>query len=263
MRRVLNCALGVALLSGSTAMAGQFTDTFDTISPSWQTDRYAPSDFSVQNVGGDNRLQISINTADDAANRNSTYSSSFYDTQGKRRPTATPGDWTVSADLLVTQAMLSTTGPLERTDLWTRDSNPDENAAEYPIIGITNESPTNRYNASASDRLATFRIFDGDSTGWIDLPTAPTPGWHDLSISYTGSSYVYSIDGTTVYTDNTVSTPGNGDLQTTFLEAFNFGDSNYSVNWDNLSVVPEPGTIGLLGSGLMLLARRRRMGLVA
>jgi hypothetical protein len=68
--------------------------------------------------------------------------------------------------------------------------------------------------------------------------------WVALAIDFTGTSYVYSIDGAAVYTDSANAV-------------------DYSANWSNTqaAAVPEPGEFALLGIGLlgmvMVMAGRR------
>ncbi|MBK7408027.1 MAG: hypothetical protein IPJ40_08055 [Saprospirales bacterium] len=51
----------------------------------WYTDRYAPAGFvSQQDFDGDMRLKHSIASADGTNNRPPAYSSTFYDTQGRK-----------------------------------------------------------------------------------------------------------------------------------------------------------------------------------
>lgn len=106
-------------------------------------------------------------------------------------------------------------------------------------------------------------MWDEDTlNGWVNLATPVTEGWHNLEIKGTAGSFTYFLDGTPVYTDNTVS---NGDKFTTaFVQAFNFG-ADYSVLWDNINLtdaVPDagPGALGLLVlGGVMLLPAARKL----
>lgn len=199
---------------------------------------------------GDNRLKIGISTADSSVNRPSGFSSTFYNTQGRQRPVVATVPWTVSADVYISSSFDTTTGALVRTDLWTRDSNPDENSASYPILGFTNNSPTDALNPSAGDRSVRFQAWDGD-IGWVNLGLPlgfAFNAWHNVSITSFGNSFEYRIDGSLLYTDLTGSAIGSEALQAVFLEAYNFGDSDYSAYWDNLTVsqVPEPASLALV-----------------
>ena len=254
-------AAAILLVLNTTAWGGVINDTFDTIDPAWTTDRYEPAGFSSVMFDGDNRLEIAIADADSAANRPSGYSGTFYNTQGRQRPASNGTTWTVSADLYISADMLSGDN-LRRTDLWTRDSNPDENSAQYPIIGVIRNDDSDPFNPSAS--LTTrWRVWDGDTAnGWVDLSEAVTAGWHTLSIKADGSTFDYAIDGSSVYVDSTVSAAGSAALQTVFLQAYNFGGQDYAVYWDNLHAVPEPAScvlvLGAAVGALGLLRRRRK-----
>lgn len=254
-----------ALTLGTSAigLAQAFTDTFDTIDPAWQVDRYAPAGFSSANFDGDNRLKIDISQADDYQNRPGSYQSTFYNTQGKQRAASLSSAWEVSGDVYVSADMLEGSN-LRRTDLWARDANTDENFAKYPIIGLIRNDVSDPFNSGAS--LTTrYRVWD-DSTGWVDLGTAVTGGWHHLAIVGTGSQFEYSIDNTLVYTQTPGSQAGFDSLQTVFVQAYSFGDAThtgnggYSVYWDNISAqpVPEPATLAVLGLGALGMILRRK-----
>jgi hypothetical protein len=275
--RLLAAGLVAAIFAPAAAKA-DFIDTFSnpTLNPSWVSDRYpAPqgTNAAAQTIAtivtdptnaANMVLQLSMTTANDAANRPAAFSSTFYNTQGiTAQGINVTAPWTLSADLYVNSDMLSTTGQMERTDLWGRDSNPDENSAYYPIIGMTNASPTDPFNQSAADRTARWRVWDSNTAnGWVDLTDAtPTLGWHDLSILFNGTSFIYSVDGSQVYTETPASAADVGTLANVYLEGYNFGSGNYNVLWDNVnaaSQVPEPASGALMAFGAFFLLRRRR-----
>lgn len=264
---LIRCAGVFALVLVATASApAAVVDTFDFIDPAWVTDRFEPHGFNSVFFDGDNRLEISIDDAESSANRPSGFGGLFYNTQGRQRPVALDTPWTVSGDVYVSSDMLSGSN-LRRTDLWTRDSNPVEINAQYPIIGIIRNDPADPFNPNAASLATRWRVWDGDTAnGWVDLGAAVTPGWHTLSITADGSSFAYEIDGGSVYLDATASQAGFEGLQTVFVEAYNFspenltnGGQNYSVYWDNVTAVPEPAGAVLVASAMLAgLLRRRR-----
>jgi len=259
-RRNLNVLLWISGIL-PCALHAQFTDTFDTIDPAWVTDRYAPAAFQSVSFLGDNRLQITIDQTGSTLNRPApTYSSTFFNSQGDQRPVGINGDWSFSANLYVSSAFDTTSGQLVRTSIWTHTGTSPSDG-DYAIFGFTNASPTDPLNPAAPDRTPRFQIFDGttaDPTNWFD---AGLPGdftfdaWHNLGITFTGTTTEYLLDGIVVYTQSTT----DENLQTAFIEAYNFGqtDSNglnsYSVYWDNaITAVPEPASFALV-TGLAAL----------
>ncbi|HTB63670.1 MAG TPA: hypothetical protein VK737_08775 [Opitutales bacterium] len=240
--------------------SAQIIDTFDTISPDWVLNRYAPAGFNSVFFDGDNRLQLTIDEADSAANRPDgandgfDFTGAFYNTQGEMRfaNITGNGDWSLSAEAYISSSFDTTTGEIIRSDLWGQTGT-DPNGGDFPIIGFTNASPTDMFNAAASDRAFTFRVFD-DNLGWVDL-VMPTnfsfDAWHTLAITYSNNLYGFYLDGSEVYTEST--TQGD-DLIRGMIQGYNFGQAgSYSVDWDNVAAIPEPATTALAG-GLVVLA---------
>jgi len=265
-------SLLMIMISFSCGAHAQFSDTFDTLNPAWVTDRYAPAGFqSVPFLGGQS-LQITIDQSGSSANRPApTYTASFFNTQGDQRPVGIVGGWSLSAQVYVSSAFDTTTGQLVQTNLWAETGSSSANG-EYAIMGFTNASPTNPLNPNASDRAFTFEIFDGtpaNPTSWFDVGLQSDfafNAWHTLEETYTGTAFEYLLDGVVV--DTVPDSNGEG-LQTAFLEAYNFGQTdanglnNYSVEWDNAiatAVIPEPKgfalALGLTSLGLAWTQRR-------
>ena len=248
-------SFGLCVLVGNAAGGAIFTDTFDSIDPNWITDRYEPAMFesiadpTLRNEG--NVLRLGVDDADSEANRPGAFSSTFYNTQGRQMNMA-PGvgpNWSVSADVFIDASWDPANGNSRRTGLWTRDSNPVENDSNYPIMSFLSQD--NDFSLRAWDSLV----------GWHDLGLSSFNGfdtWNTMTIEATGSSFDYYLNGTFLWSDLTASTPGNEDLSRFFLQAYNFGDGGYEVYWDNVSVTPTPGTLSLLGIGVLACGRRRR-----
>ncbi len=233
---------------GSTVL---FQDTFDTVNPAWVTDRYAPGGFNSASFDGDNRLAITISQSDSAVNRPPSYSSAFYDTQGKKLSVDSAGEpWRLSADLHLSEELLLSDA-LFRSDLWAYTG------LSYPIIGFYQFDVSDPYNSSAANITNGWRIWDG--AGWQDVSAPVTAGWHTLAIEGVQGAFRYYINDVLVYTQT--GGTGQSNLQDIFLQGFNFGGPDYTIYWDNVSVqqIPEPSRALLIGLALgsMILRRKR------
>jgi len=106
---------------------------------------------------------------------------------------------------------------------------------DYAVIGFTDQNGT-----------GTYRIWN-DQTGiwtYISSPVAYN-AWTSFSISFNGTSFVYSIDGTQV---GALANSGSTSISEVIMQAYNFGGT-YTADWSN-TPVPEPTTIV---AGAMLL----------
>lgn len=240
-----------------------FNDTFDTIDPSWTTDRYDPSGFNSVVFDGDNRLEITISSADSAALRPAAFSSAFYNTQGKQRTVSADSPWSLKGSLHVDSWMLQDSNPF-RVDLWGRTGTiGDESFANYPIFGLAHFDPSDPFNLNSPSVTSTWRLWDDDAGGWVNLSSAIQTGWNDLEIQGSSAGYEYFLNGSSVYTDTTTLLPLS--LTTGFVQAYAYG-GDYAVHWDNVSVselsssssVPDGGsTLMLLGIPLLGLCVSR------
>lgn len=250
----LTAACAAVFLSTATiASAAGFHDTFDSNDPGWFVDRYAPAGFGSYNLLGENVLKLDISTADSAANRPGSFSGAFYNTQGKKRTAVLNEPWRAYGSLYITSDMLEGAN-LRRTDLWVGGS-------DFPIFGIIRNNALDPFNPLAS-LLTTLRVWDPEAggSGWVNLSTPLSVGRQDLAIESYGGVYSYFYNNALVYTDATITAPGNaGEV---FVQGYNFGDSNYSVMWDDVGIVPvpEPTSMSLaaIGGLSLLFVRRRR-----
>jgi len=254
MKKLVSClAITLALYAlPVTAQATALMPDFATAPTGWTTDRYQPDSFGNVGTyqGRSNVLGIGISSNQATANRPSAYAGSFYNTQGMQYAVTGGAGSILSADLYVASSWRDASNGNVRTDMWGVMTDGTA-VSDYPIVGFTNYGGT-----------STFRIWDQDiAGGWVNLAAPVNYGaWNSLSIDFTGSSYVYAINGATVYTDSTID--GSTGVQAVIMEAYNFGDPslaganpvNYTANWSNTQPVPEPGTLMLLGAGLLGLS---------
>ena len=278
---VKSVLMGGAFLVAMTgsAQAVDITPSLALGATGWSTDRYDPSSFAnVGNFAGRNNvLGIGISTADGRAVRPSYFGeSSFYNVQGKIQAITGGAGSTLAADLYIENSWSNSENGNVRTDLWggttddTRSStNMYDHRVGYPRIGFTN------YGTGGARLRVSDDSVDG---GWVNLNTTVNYGsWVGLSMTYTGSSIVYAVNGATVYTDNSIdddSTVPVG-FSDVYLQAYNFNDTaantlvpgafggNYTVHWTNAMAqpVPEPETYALMLAGLIgvgVVARRRK-----
>jgi hypothetical protein len=92
-----------------------------------------------------------------------------------------------------------------------------------------------------------------------DFAGSPGNAWTTLAIDISGGLVTYSLDGTPIIQDTAevidgYVSLGHGDL---FTSVASPAQSQFVV-YDNLQVVPEPATLGLIAVGAVLLRRRRR-----
>ncbi|WP_243360282.1 PEP-CTERM sorting domain-containing protein [Fundidesulfovibrio terrae] len=239
------------------SFAASIMPDFADVPTGWTTDRYAPATFANIGIyqGRDNVLEIGISRADGLTARPAAYQSMFYNTQGENHELNAGSGSILSAALWISEdwSDAATAGNV-RTDMWAVMSDGSA-VTDYPIIGFTNYGGAARY-----------RIWDQDTiNGWVDINTpVQYDAWNDFAIDFTGSSYIYSINGTTVYTDTTLG--GSTKFKGTIMQAYNFFDpalaganpEQYSVHWSNTVATPEPCTMGLMGLGAAGMAFMRR-----
>jgi MYXO-CTERM domain-containing protein len=245
------------LVTASLAWGADVTPDFSTIPTGWVTDRYQPASFA--NVGTyqgmNNVLGIGISSAQDFTNRPSPYQYTFYNTQGMQTPITGGAGSVLQAELYIPTAWGDAANGNVRTDMWGAMTD-GSSVSAYPIIGFTN------YGGAAR-----LRAYDVNTGLWIDSTTSINyDAWTTLSIDFTGTSYVYGINGITFSTVTDLA--GSTAFQTAFMQAYNFADPanpllagaipvDYTAYWAN---TPEPGFYGALALGMagLLVAMRRR-----
>ena len=248
--------LALLVLAGPLPGASLIMPDLAGVPTGWQVDRYDPHTFSNVGTfqGRDNVLGIEITSAEGFAQRPAAFESTFYNTQGRNNAAVGGADSTLAADLFIPDSWSNSENGSFRSDLWGVMTG-GGSVTDYPIIGFTNYGGTPRY-----------RVWDGNTAnGWVDLGTPVVfDAWTAFAITFTGTSYSFSINGSTVYTDHTIN--GSTAFSALILQAYNvYGDLSiagasavdYTADWSNDgTAAPEPGTWGLLGGGLMLAGVR-------
>ncbi len=196
----------------------------------WYTDRYAPAAFtSPEFFDGDNRLLQSISSADGANSRPGAYSSTFYNTQG-RKFDLDPGTNSISIDLYI-PADWADSGR-RMAGFWGTAFDSGNQVSAYPIMEFTTDGSGAR-----------FRGWDG--AGWTDmgLPIGfAYDAWYTLNIGLSGGNFAYNVGNL----DLLVGAGTSENIGNVILQGYNTADGvTYDIHWDNLqaSAVPEPASL--------------------
>lgn len=246
--------LGVTFSTPATAgVINTFDSTGDVTTSStqapgtWYTDRYAPAAFSAGQTGGGRTgvLALGISSADGQNNRPGSFSSAFYNTQGRKFDLA-PGTTSLFVDMYVPASGFDGAGQ-RYAGLWGTAVNVADAISAYPIIEFAEGG---------------FRTWNGAS--WDVVGPAAGDQWYEVGLALNGSNFDYFINGQQVG-----SFGGNGSvgLANVILQGHNTTDGvNYTAYFDNLSTtsaIPEPATLAVFGvmaaAGLGVRFRRRKV----
>ncbi len=190
----------------------------------WYTDRYAPAGFlSPVNFAGNARLKHSIAVSGAATNRPAAFSSSFYNTQG-RKFDLTSGTTYMEIELYVPLAW-KTTGR-RMAGFWGTAFDAFNNISAYPIIEFTSEAGPAR--------------FRGYNDGvWVDmgLPSGFSYNkWVRLSIELLSSGEFRYQVGNLQTTTTALSIYNSKRIGNTILQGHNTTTGvNYDIYWDDFA----------------------------
>jgi len=189
----------------------------------WYPDRYKPAVFETAIFNGEPVLKHGVRIADSAANRPSSYSSAFYNTQGRKLDVNLSGPiQTASIDLWVDPAWATTNS---NAGFWGTGFDSTGGVSAYPILAWRNVAPD----------APGFYIFDYIHGGYILLKAA-TPAdygrWHTLSYTLNvGTGVNFFVDGGSKVS---FADPDTKTLSNVILNVYNFG-ADYDVYWDNFA----------------------------
>lgn len=222
----------------------------------WYTDRYAPSGFSYS-AGV---LTETISSADRAGARPGSYSSSFYDTQGRKHDLG-PGVTSMSIELFVDRSWANNPGAQRIAGFWGTALDGANAISSYPILEF-----------AADGNGPRFQGWD-DSNGWVEYGLSNTfqyDAWHELEIALNGSNWDYLLDGSLL---GSVDALGSVGIDNAILQGYNkftTDDQSYDIKWRNFEInpshVPEPGSLPLAalalgGMTFVLRAKKKQLGL--
>lgn len=193
----------------------------------WYTDRYAPQVFESAFFNGDYRLQHGLRSAGTMANRPGSFSSSFYNYQGRKFDVLVQAGESVSVEMYAD----STWPAGVRAGMWATAS--DGNLT-FPIIEFVVDALNSPGDGATN--FTGFRWWQS-GIGWTSaIAMSPDDAWHDLEIQLTGSDINFFIDSVMI-----ASTDNLGAVQfiNVILQGHNEGPAGeYDIYWDNFSAGP-------------------------
>ena len=211
------------VLTSSTFDDGTLALSNSEAAGKWYTDRYAPADFKVSNFDGANRLQQVISVLGAANVRSGSYSSAFYNTQGRKYNVSNATE--VSVDLYV-PGDWATTGR-RMAGFWGTGYDSDSLVTLYPIIEFTSDNNNPRFRVWPDNESE-------DGYHNLGLPTGfEYDKWYTLSIKINplNNTIIYKI-GNITYTKTGINNATR--IGNVILQGHNTTDGvDYNIYWDN------------------------------
>lgn len=258
MKKFFGILAAVMMLATSVAQAGviQTVDfsgpvaTGSSQAPNvWYTDRYAPAGFQVSG----SQLHLTVDETGAAANRGGAYSSTFYDTQG-RKYDLQPEVTAVSVDMYIAQEFASANQRIG--GLWgTAFTASDMIAGVYPILEFASDGG-----------VARFQGWDA-ATGWKNygLPSGFSyDTMYTLGFALNDGMVDYLLNGELLGSVNAFGGEYLGNAMLQGINKFQVGGDfdSRTIVFDNLvasNSVPEPASLALASlacAGVFFVRRR-------
>jgi len=199
------------------------------VAGSWYIDRYPPALFDSYSYGGGTVLRHGLRIADGASNRPGAFTSSFYNTQGRKYDLGLTG--AVQA-IQIDLHLPASWGTEDRSaGLWATGFDSGGNVSAYPILAYRHSGNSSLWAGNTVP--AAFYGWDYMVGGYpVNTPATVFDTTHTLSFVLTvGVGTSYFVDGVLVGSIADTDTVSLGNV---ILNATNFGDEDYDVYWDNL-----------------------------
>ncbi|WP_051082680.1 DUF6562 domain-containing protein [Butyricimonas synergistica] len=196
-----------------------------------QPDRYQPSavDF-IEFDSKKNVLHYTLDSRTNQANRGTTYSGHFYNTQGRHFNVFNPAEltkWEVSGSIYVNEDYITSQKPF-RSELWTAAKNTTTGEDAYPMLGIANVVEDEGGIYQSTREKAVVRIW-GDK-GWSAIENVEvTAGWHTVKMVSDGTNVTYYFDGAEI--GKLSASPASITIHSIMPQAFHYDYQHTDGNW--------------------------------
>ena len=222
----------------------------------WYVDRYAPNGFVYESGSG--ILEQTISAVDRATARPATFSSTFYDTQGRKYDFG-PETTAMSIELYIPGDPLQQ----RQAGFWGTGIDVFNQITGYPILEYTSD------NLGGVGAPSGPRIQGWDNNGWISyyvLINSDYDAWHKLTIALANDQWNYLFDDNFLGSVDAFGSVGLANVMVQGYNNFTTDQGDYTIQWRNMQVntpennVPEPGTMALMALpfiGMIAVCRRK------
>lgn len=252
------CAGALCLLVGSaeaTRFPAHPINPNPTLTPTaWTLSRYAPRRWSTAPLalGRVDVLTIGMDALDGPTVRPPPFNGNFYNIQAREItfPTLQAAGTAVAGSLYIpaswNTALPANTSLNRRSEMLLQltplasDGDCPAGGSDcfyYAAIGFSNAQIADQLAGGGGPRIRILK--KGINDGWINLTTPfLSDAWNDMCVNYTGSTLQYYLNGSLVFTDDTLvaTDPSAGPptrFRSTTIESYNFGFS-FDAQWADL-----------------------------